>query len=97
MRGTRGCARTTRRFVKQYEKGNRLLRTETCLNDTHHVAIGRHLENLPALKEGLAATNGRYLEAHAELLASTVDTGQLAALGHPSVVGQRRIGTCQPW
>jgi hypothetical protein len=78
-------------FVKQYEKGNRLLRTETCLNDTHHVAIGRHLENLPALKERLAATNTRYLEAQAELLASTVDTGQLAALGQPSVVGQRRI------
>ena len=78
-------------FVKQYEKGNRLLRTETCLNDTHHVAIGRHLENLPALKERLAATNTRYLEAQAELLASTVDTGQIAALGQPSVVGQRRI------
>jgi hypothetical protein len=55
------------------------------------VAIGRHLENLPALKEGLAATNTRYLEAHAELLASTVDTGHLAALSQPSVVGQRRI------
>jgi hypothetical protein len=78
-------------FVKQYEKGNRLLRTETCLNDTHHVAIGRHLENLPALKERLAATNVRYLESQAELLASTVDAGQLAALAQPTLVGHRRI------
>jgi len=78
-------------FVKQYEKGNRLLRTETCLNDTHHVAIGRHLENLPALKERLAATNARYLEAQAELLASTIDAGYLAALAQPTLVGHRRI------
>ena len=78
-------------FVKQYEKGNRLLRTETCLNDTHHVAIGRHLENLPALKERLAATNARYLEAQAELLASTVDAGDLVALSQPTLVGHRRI------
>jgi hypothetical protein len=78
-------------FVKQYEKGNRLLRTETCLNDTHHVAIGRHLENLPALQERLAATNQRYLEGQAELLASTVDAGQLAALAQPTIVGRRRV------
>ena len=78
-------------FVKQYEKGNRLLRTETCLNDTHHVAIGRHLENLPALKEHLAASNTRYLEAQAELLASTIDAGHLAALAHPTLLGHRRI------
>jgi hypothetical protein len=78
-------------FVKQYEKGNRLLRTETCLNDTHHVAVGRHLENLPALKERLTATNARYLEAQAELLASSVDAGHLAALAQTTVVGQRRI------
>ena len=37
-------------YVKQYEKGNLLLRTETCLNDTYHLNIGRKLANLPALK-----------------------------------------------
>jgi hypothetical protein len=78
-------------FVKQYEKGDRLLRTETCLNDTHHLGIGRRLEHLPALRERMAATNTRYLEAQAEVLASTVDAGDLAALSRPVLVGRRRV------
>lgn len=69
-------------FVKQYEKGDRLLRTETCLNNTHDVGIGRHLETLPLLKERMLATNQRYLEVQADLLASTVDGGELARLAH---------------
>jgi hypothetical protein len=78
-------------FVKQYEKGDRLLRTETCLNDTHDLGIGRRLEHLPELRQRMAATNARYLDAQAELLASTVDAGDLAALAHPVTVGQRRV------
>ena len=78
-------------FVKQYEKSDRLLRTETCINNTYHLAIGRRLENLPALVERMAGTNQRYLDLQAELLDSTVDTGQLAALAQPTVLGKRRI------
>jgi hypothetical protein len=78
-------------FVKQYEKGDRLLRTETCLNDTHDLGIGRRLEHLPELRERMAATNARYLEAQAELLASTVDAGDLAGLARPVLVGRRRV------
>ena len=78
-------------FVKQYEKADRLLRTETCLNDTHDVGIGRHLGNLPALKERMLATNRRYLETQAELLASAVDGGELAALAQPVHLGRRRV------
>jgi len=78
-------------FVKQYEKGDRLLRTETCLNNTYDVGIGRHLDNLPALRERMLATNTRYLETQAELLASTVDTGELAALARPVTLGRRRV------
>jgi len=78
-------------FVKQYEKANRLLRTETCLNDTYHLAVGRRVENLPVLREKMAATNLRYLESQAELLASTVDSGQLAALAQPTLIGLRRV------
>src|SRR6266508_1792114 len=47
-------------FVKQYEKGDRLLRTETCLNDTHDLGIGRRLEHLPELRDRMLATNTRY-------------------------------------
>jgi len=48
-------------------------------------------KNLPLLREQLAATNERCLAEQAELLASTVDTGQLAALAAPTLIGQRRV------
>jgi hypothetical protein len=78
-------------FVKQYEKGDRLLRTETCINNTYDLGIGRRLENLPTLHERMRTTNTRYLEAQADLLASTVDSGALASLARPVVVGTRRV------
>jgi hypothetical protein len=78
-------------FVKQYEKGDRLLRTETCINDTRHLGLGRRLENLPQLIEAMAASNARYLEMQAELLDSTVDTGELARLAEPTFIGRRRV------
>ena len=82
-------------FAKQYVRGDqhndRILRNETCSNDTRHFGVGRRLENLPLLRERLAATNERCLAQQAELLASAVDTGQLAALAAPTLVGQRRI------
>ena len=78
-------------YVKQYEQGDRLLRTETCLNDTYHLAIGRELDNLPAIKQHRAATTDRYLTQQAELLDSTVDRGALAALAAPVTTGTRRV------
>ena len=92
MKASRCCGRTTRAPTsKQYEKGDRLLRTETCLNDTYHVSIGRKLDNLPAIKQHLAATTDRYLAQQAELLDSTVDRGALAALAAPVTTGTRRV------
>jgi hypothetical protein len=82
-------------FAKQYVRGDqqadRILRTETCSNDTYHFGVGRRLENLPLLRGKLAATNERCLAEQAELLASTVDTGQFAALAAPTLIGQRRV------
>jgi hypothetical protein len=82
-------------FAKQYvrgdQHGDRILRTETCSNDTRHFDVGRRLENFPLLRDKLAATNERCLAEQAELLASAVDTGQLAALAEPTLIGQRRI------
>ena len=82
-------------FAKQYVRGDqhsdRILRNETCSNDTYHFGVGRRLENLPLLRDKLAATNERCLAEQAELLASAVDTGQLAALAAPTLIGQRRI------
>jgi hypothetical protein len=73
------------------QHGDRIFRAETCSNDARHFGVGRRLEHLPLLREKLAATNERTLALQAELLASTIDTGQLAALAKPSPVGQRRI------
>src|SRR3984893_2705102 len=82
-------------FAKQYTRGDqhsdRILRTETCSNDTRHFGVRRRLENLPLLRDKLMATNTRCLELQAELLASPVDTGQLAALAAPTTIGLRRI------
>jgi hypothetical protein len=82
-------------FAKQYTRGDqhgdRILRTETCSNDTRHFGVGRRLQNLPLLHDKLTATNERCLELQTELLTSAVDTGQLATLGAPTIIGQRRI------
>ena len=64
---------------------------ETCSNDTRHFGVGRRLDNLPSLREKEVATNDLTLALQADLLSSTVDTGQLAALAEPTLVGQRRI------
>jgi hypothetical protein len=78
-------------FVKQYEKAEMLLRTETCINNTYHLNVGRRLDNLPTLVERMAETNQRFLDAQAELLACTVDQGELARLAQPIQVGKRRV------
>jgi len=78
-------------FVKQYEKAETLLRTETCINDPYHLNVRRRLEHLPRLVERMAETNQRFLDAQAELLACTVDQGDLARLAQPIQIGQRRV------
>ncbi len=82
-------------FAKHYTRGDlsgdRILRAETCANDARHFGVGRRLDNLPVLRDKLAATNARTLALQAELLASPVEAGQLAALAKPSLVGARRI------
>ncbi len=47
--------------IKQYYKEGRALRTETTINDTRDFAIGRRLQNLPALREIGFSANRRLL------------------------------------
>jgi hypothetical protein len=67
-------------FAKNYTRsdhhGDRILRVETCSNDTRHFGVGRRLENLPLLRDKLAATDERTVALQADLMASTVDIGQ---------------------
>ena len=91
MKTSRCCGPTTRTPTSSSNRrATGLLRTETRLNDTYHLAIGRKLDNLPAIKQHLAATTDRYLAQEAELLDSTVDRGALAALA-PVTTGTRRV------
>lgn len=78
-------------YVRGDQHGDRILRAETCSNDTRHFGVGRRLENLPLLRDKLAATNERTLALQAELMTSSVDTGLLAALAKPTIVGLRRV------
>lgn len=78
-------------YVRGDRRGDRILRAETCANDTRHFGVGRRLNNLPRLRDTLAATNSRTLALQADLLASTVDTGLLAGLASPTTIGLRRV------
>jgi hypothetical protein len=48
--------------IKQYHKEGRALRTETTINDTRDFAIGKRLQNLPALREVGFNANRRLLD-----------------------------------
>jgi hypothetical protein len=77
--------------VRGDQHSDRILRTETCSNDTYHFGVGRRLQNFLVLRDKLGATNEQCLAEQAELLASPVDTGQLAALAQPTLIGRRRV------
>ena len=47
--------------IKQYHKEGRALRTETIINDTRDFAIGKRLQNLPALRKVGFTANRRLL------------------------------------
>jgi len=48
--------------IKQYHKEGQALRTETTINDTYDFAIGRRLNNLPALRKVGFEANRRLLD-----------------------------------
>jgi hypothetical protein len=48
--------------IKQYHKEGRALRTETTINDARDFAIGKRLQNLPALREVGFQANRRLLD-----------------------------------
>src|SRR5262249_29668637 len=48
--------------LKQYHKEGRALRTETTINDTRDLKIGKRLKNLPALREVGFGANRRLLD-----------------------------------
>lgn len=77
--------------VKQYFKESRAIRTETTVNNTRDFAIGRKIENLPALREMAFAANRRLL--HVQQLDHDPVLGQdeFEALTQPTVVDGQRV------
>jgi len=76
--------------IKQYFKEDRALRTETTINNTRDFAIGRRLENLPALRAIGFAANRRLLDV--EKISQDCHLGEAVfdRVNQPQVVdGQR--------
>ena len=75
--------------IKQYHKEGRALRTETTINDTRDFAIGKRLQNLPALRED---TNKSRAESR-ESRASTAHTGPFQRATYRHLGGRGDLST----
>lgn len=77
--------------VKQYFKEGRALRTETTVNDTYDIGVGRSLKNLPTLIAYGRALNRRLLAAEADSARCLQDAERLDGLLNPTVVDGQRV------
>ena len=76
--------------IKQYFKEGRALRTETTVNDPHDFAIGKRLQNLPALRQIGFAANRRLLDVQTISHDCAIGEEVFQGLNRPTVVdGQR--------
>ena len=79
--------------IKQYHKEGQALRTETTINNTYDVKIGRSLRNLPALREIGFTANRRLLRVESLSHDCLIGDDRFQALIGPVVVhGQRAAG-----
>jgi hypothetical protein len=80
--------------LKQYTKSKVLLRTETACFQLRELSVPKDVKNLPKLRAVLESSNERYLNAQQDVLASSIDRGQLERLRQPtvSVSGRRTPG-----
>lgn len=76
--------------IKQYFKEQRALRTETTINDPYDFAVGRRLENLPALREIGFAANRRLLNVQKISQDCAVGESAFQQITQPCQVGKQR-------
>jgi hypothetical protein len=76
--------------IKQYHKEGRALRTETTVNDTRDFAIGKRLQNLPALREVGFNANRRLLDVQRTSCDCTIGEAAFAKVCAPVVVNEQR-------
>jgi hypothetical protein len=78
-------------FLKQYNKGGRVLRTELCVNDPRDFRIGRSLVNLDYLGTVAYHAVGRFLKAQAVTAATALDRASFERLVTPSRDRDRQV------
>jgi hypothetical protein len=86
--------------IKQYHKEGRALRTETTINDTRDFAIGKRLQNLPALRKIGFSANRRLLDVQRISHECTMEEDRFQRLNQPQQVGSQRasaIRFADPW
>ena len=72
-------------FVKQYVRDHLMLRTEAASNNVNDYGVNKSIENLPVLRNALAAINDNYLNVQQDILGTFVDRGQLRKLTEPTI------------
>ena len=72
-------------FVKQYVRDHLMLRTEAASNNVNDYGVNKSIENLPVLRNALAAINDNYLNVQQDILETFVDRGQLRKLMEPTI------------
>jgi hypothetical protein len=73
-------------FIKQYVRDHLNLRTEPATNNVADYGIGKAVENLPQLRQKMAAITDNYLNVQQDILETFVDRGQLRELAEPTVL-----------
>lgn len=76
--------------IKQYHKEGRALRTETTINDTRDFAIGKRLQNLPALRDIGFRANRRLLDVQRLGHDCTIGEDAFRQLNEPAMVAGQR-------
>lgn len=78
-------------IIKQYDKHDRILRTECVCNDPRRFGIGRLLTNFGSLRAVMTETLSRFQQLLHGVLDSTLNRGELAALAQTSELGLSRV------
>lgn len=77
--------------LKQYDKGERVLRTECISANTAHLRAGRSLERFPHMVAALKAYTVNYLNHLHAADQAFLDYGTLEDLAQPTIRGARRL------
>ena len=77
-------------FAKQYVRDDRILRTEPATNNVYDYAVNKDVENLPQLRERMAAIVDNYHDVQQDVLETFIDRGQLRKLAEPTILPSGR-------